>query len=189
MSTAFILGTRPEIIKLSSVIRTFAARNLPYSIIHTNQHYLPEMDSVFFEQLELSRPDFNLGIGSGSHGEQLGRMLPALEKVLAELRPATVVVQGDTNTVLAGSLVAQRMGLRVAHVEAGLRSRDRRMPEELNRILADNISDILFAPTAGAREILLAEGFPEDRIHVTGNTIVDAVRQAAEIASRTSEKS
>lgn len=185
MSTAFILGTRPEIIKLSPVIRAFLERGLTFSIIHTNQHYSPEMDAVFFEQLGLPRADFNLGVGSGSHGEQIGAMLPALERILAELRPDTAVVQGDTNTVLAGALVAQRAGVRVAHVEAGLRSRDRRMPEELNRILADNLSDILLAPTPGARDILLAEGFADPTIHVTGNTVVDAVLQVARIASGT----
>jgi len=182
LKTAFVLGTRPEIIKLSPIIRVYVRRNLPFCIIHTNQHYSPEMDSVFFEQLELPAPQINLGVGSGSHGEQLGRMLPALETALTELNPETVVVQGDTNSVLAGALIAQRMHLKVAHVEAGLRSRDKRMPEEYNRILTDHLSNLLFAPTPAARDILLAEGFEDACIHVTGNTVVDAVMQAGQIA-------
>lgn len=184
MKTVFVLGTRPEIIKLSPVIRAYVRRGLPFAILHTNQHYSPEMDAVFFEQLELPAARVNLGVGSGSHGEQLGRMLPGIEKALLDLKPETVVVQGDTNSVLAGALIGQRLGLTVAHVEAGLRSHDRRMPEEHNRILTDHLSDLLFAPTEAARDILLAEGFEAARVHVTGNTVVDAVQQAGQIAAR-----
>ncbi|MCE5269793.1 UDP-N-acetylglucosamine 2-epimerase (non-hydrolyzing) [bacterium] len=184
MKTVFVLGTRPEIIKLSPVIRAFERRSLPFAILHTNQHYSPEMDAVFFEQLELPAAQVNLGVGSGSHGEQLGRMLTGIEKALPVLKAETVVVQGDTNSVLAAALIAQRLGLRLAHVEAGLRSRDRRMPEEHNRVLTDHLSDLLFAPTEAARGILLAEGFEATRVHVTGNTVVDAVEQAGRIAAR-----
>ncbi|MBW7998206.1 MAG: UDP-N-acetylglucosamine 2-epimerase (non-hydrolyzing) [Candidatus Glassbacteria bacterium] len=184
MPAAFVLGTRPEIIKLYPVIRQYVARNLPYRIIHTNQHYSPELDAVFFEQLGLPKPDVNLDAGSGTQGEQLGRMLPRLEQALATLKPSLVYVQGDTNSVLAGALMASRAGIPVAHVEAGLRSYDSRMPEEYNRILADNLSALLFAPTDGARRILLGEGFAEERIHVTGNTVVDTLLAIPDLAGR-----
>ena len=175
MPAAFVLGTRPEIIKLYPVIAQYISRALPFRIIHTNQHYSPELDRVFFEQLELPAPDINLGAGSGTQGEQLGRMLPALEKALRQVNPSVVYVQGDTNSVLAGALMASRAGLPVAHVEAGLRSYDNRMPEEHNRILADRLSTLLFAPTEGAKKILLAEGFESASVHVTGNTVVDTL--------------
>lgn len=184
MRAAFVLGTRPEIIKLYPVIIGCIERGVEFSLVHTNQHYSPELDAVFFEQLGLPPPDFNLGIGSGTHAEQLGRMLIGLEPVLQRIAPEVVFVEGDTNSVLAGALMASRLGLRVAHVEAGLRSYDRRMPEETNRILTDNLSDYLLAPTSGAREILLSEGFPEKIIAVTGNTVVDSLQRFVRLAGQ-----
>jgi UDP-N-acetylglucosamine 2-epimerase (non-hydrolysing) len=181
VKAAFVLGTRPEIIKLSPLIRAMHDSGLPFDIIHTNQHYLPELDRVFFEQLELPSPDYNLGVGHGSHGVQIGRMLQELDPVLSSRKPDVVFVQGDTNSVLAGALSANRQFIPVAHVEAGLRSYDSRMPEESNRILADHLSEYLLTPTENAREILLAEGFNKDHIHVTGNTVVDALYQAADL--------
>jgi UDP-N-acetylglucosamine 2-epimerase (non-hydrolysing) len=142
------------------------------------------MDRVFFEQLELPEAKHNLDVGSGSHGEQTGKMLMGIEKVLCMEKPDIVLVEGDTNTVLAGALSAVKLGIKVGHVEAGLRSHDRRMPEEINRILADHCSDLLFAPTENARQILLSEGVAQDRIFVTGNTIVDSVYQNFEISER-----
>jgi UDP-N-acetylglucosamine 2-epimerase (non-hydrolysing) len=140
------------------------------------------MDKVFFEQLELPEAKYNLEVGSGSHAEQTGKMLIGIEKVLVKEKPDVVLVEGDTNTVLAGALVAVKLGIKVGHVEAGLRSYDRRMPEEINRILTDHCSDFLFAPTEKSKQILLNEGIPEDKIFVTGNTIVDAVIQNLEIS-------
>jgi UDP-N-acetylglucosamine 2-epimerase (non-hydrolysing) len=140
------------------------------------------MDRVFFEQLELPEPKYNLEVGSGSHGLQTGRMLIEIEKVLMDDRPSIVLVEGDTNTVVSGALAAQKLGVLVGHVEAGLRSYDRVMPEEINRIVADHVCDLLFAPTETSRSILLGEGIPDERIYVTGNTIVDAVYQNLEIA-------
>jgi UDP-N-acetylglucosamine 2-epimerase (non-hydrolysing) len=172
----FVLGTRPEIIKLYPVIVRCRELGLPFKIIHTNQHYSPELDKVFFQQLELPAPDINLGAGTGAHDEQLGRMIPALERELARIKPNIVYVQGDTNSVLAGALAAFRAGVPVAHVEAGLRSGDRRMPEEYNRVMADNLSTLLFAPTDGARAQLLDEGFDLEIVHVTGNTVVDTLK-------------
>jgi len=183
MSIAIVLGTRPEIIKMSPVIRECEHKNLDYFILHTGQHYSYEMDRVFFEQLELPEARYNLDVGSGSHGEQTGKIMSGIEKVLMEEKPDAVLVQGDTNTVLAGALAASKLHIKVGHVEAGLRSYDRRMPEETNRVLADHCSDYLFSPTKKAKDILLGEGIPEDMIYVTGNTIVDAVRQNVKIAA------
>ncbi len=184
MKIAFVLGTRPEIIKLSPVIRECERLGLDYYILHTGQHYSHEMDGVFFQQLELPQAKYNLKVGSGSHGEQTGKMLIGVEKVLQAEKPNVVLVEGDTNTVLAGALAAVKLGLKVGHVEAGLRSYDRQMPEEINRILVDHCSDFLFAPTEKARQILLGEGVDKDKIFVTGNTIVDAVYQNLEIAKK-----
>jgi len=140
------------------------------------------MDRVFFEQLELPEAKYNLDVGSGKHGEQTGKILSGVEPVLQKERPDVVLVEGDTNTVLAGALAATKLHIDVGHVEAGLRSYDRRMPEEINRVLTDHCSDYLFAPTETARRILLGEGIPDTKIFVTGNTIVDAVFQNLEIA-------
>jgi len=142
------------------------------------------MDRIFFEQLELPQPDHNLDVGSGNHGEQTGRILADLEAVLMAERPDVVLVQGDTNTVLAGALAASKLHIKVGHVEAGLRSYDRSMPEEINRVVADHVSDYCFAPTETSKSNLLKEGIAEEKIHVTGNTIVDSVYQNLEIAMR-----
>ncbi len=188
---AIILGTRPEIIKMSPVIRACERMNEDYLIIHTGQHYSYAMDRVFFEELELPAPSFNLDVGSGTHAVQTGAILAGIERVLHEEKPDVVLVQGDTNTVLAGALAASKSYVRsgnrqilVGHVEAGLRSFDRRMPEEINRVLADHISDYLFAPTETARRHLLDEGIGDAKIHVTGNTIVDAVKENLALAKK-----
>ena len=184
MKVAVVLGTRPEIIKLAPIIRVLEREALDYFILHTGQHYSYNMDGVFFEQLELPGARYNLDVGSGSHAEQTGRMLIGIEGVLKVERPSIVLVEGDTNTVLAGALAAVKLGIKVGHVEAGLRSYDRQMPEEINRVLADHCSDLLFAPTERSRQILLWEGIGDEKIFVTGNTIVDAVHQNLEIAER-----
>ena len=181
---AIILGTRPEIIKMSPVIRACEKQNLDYCIIHTGQHYSYEMDRVFFEELELPQPEYNLDVGSGTHAEQTGKIMFGVERVLKNVKPDIILVEGDTNTVMAGALAAAKLHIKVGHVEAGLRSYDRRMPEEINRIVADHVSDYLFAPTEKAKQNLLREGVEEDKIFVTGNTIVDAVYQNLEIAKR-----
>jgi UDP-N-acetylglucosamine 2-epimerase (non-hydrolysing) len=173
----FILGTRPEIIKLYSCIEYCEESDIPYFVINTDQHYDKNMRDVFFEELGLKPPQYSLSVGSGSHARMLASMLPAIEDVLLEEKPGVVVVQGDTNTVLAGGLVAAKMGIKVAHVEAGLRSYDRDMPEEYNRVLVDHCSDYLFAPTEKQKDILLGEGISQGAVFVTGNTIVDAVQK------------
>jgi UDP-N-acetylglucosamine 2-epimerase (non-hydrolysing) len=184
MKIAIVLGTRPEIIKFSPVIREYERLGLDYFVLHTGQHYSYNMDKVFFEQLELPEARHNLDVGSGSHAEQTGKMLIGIEKVLNQEKPDIVLVEGDTNTVLAGALAAVKLHIKVGHVEAGLRSYDREMPEEINRVLADHCSDLLFAPTEKSKNILLGEGISEAKIFVTGNTIVDAVHQNLEISKR-----
>ena len=183
MKIAIILGTRPEIIKMSPIIRECEKRGVDYYILHTGQHYSFEMDRVFFEELNLPAPRYNLDVGSGTHGRQTATMLAGIEEILLDDTPDVVLVQGDTNTVLAGALAASKLHIKVGHVEAGLRSFDRTMPEETNRVIADHISDYLFVPTETSRQYLLDEGIPDERIFVAGNTIVDAVYQNLEIAN------
>ncbi len=182
MKIAIILGTRPEIIKMSPIIRECIKQKLNFFILHTGQHYSYNMDKLFFEELNLPEANYNLDVGSGLHGEQTAKMLSGIEKILLTERPNIVLVQGDTNTVLAGALAAAKLHIKIGHVEAGLRSYDRNMPEEVNRVLVDHTSDMLFAPTENSRDLLLKEGIPESKIFVTGNTVVDAVYQNQEIA-------
>lgn len=174
---AIILGTRPEIIKMSPIIRECEKRKLNYFILHTGQHYSHNMDKIFLQQLNLPDIKYNLDIGSGTHGEQTAKMISGIEKILIKENPDIVLVEGDTNTVLAGALAACKLHIKVGHIEAGLRSYDRQMPEEINRVLTDHCSDYLFAPTYKSEEILLKEGIDKDKIFVTGNTIVDAIYQ------------
>lgn len=181
---AIVLGTRPEIIKMSPIIRACERRGLDYYILHTGQHYSYEMDRAFFDALELPEPRYNLEVGSGKHSAQTGLIMAGIEEVLVGDRPDVVLVQGDTNTVLGGALAASKLHIRVGHVEAGLRSFDRTMPEEINRIVADHVSDYLFAPTELSRQNLLDEGIDEAKTFVTGNTVVDAVYQNLRIAER-----
>ncbi len=168
-----VLGTRPEIIKMSSIIRELQERGEEYEVIHTGQHYDPNLSEVFFDELDLPRPDHFLEVGSGSQGEQTAKALMKIEKKLMESDPDVVLVQGDTNTVLAGALAGVKMGIEVGHVEAGLRSYDYRMPEEHNRRATDHLSSLLFAPTKQSEEILKGEKV-WGKIFVTGNTVIDA---------------
>jgi len=184
---AIILGTRPEIIKMSPVIRECQRRKVNFFILHTNQHYSENLDRIFFKELELPKPKYNLNVGSGTHAEETGKMLIGIEKTLIKERPNIILVEGDTNTVLAGALAATKLHIKVGHIEAGLRSYFREMPEEINRILTDHCSDFLLAPTKKAKEILINEGIPEKRTFITGNTIVDAVYQNLELAKRRSK--
>ena len=180
---AFVLGTRPEIIKLSPLLKECERRGVEYTFVHTGQHYDEELDEVFFEQLELPRPEYNLSVGSASHGRQTGEMLCRLEPVLEVESPAIVLVQGDTNSVLAGAITTSKLDSDLGHVEAGLRSYQEDMAEEINRRVADHVSDQLYAPTSHAVDTLRGEGIPEDRIYNTGNTVVDAVHRNLNIAT------
>lgn len=179
---AIILGTRPEIIKLSPVIREYVKRKLPFFILHTHQHYSENLDKVFFKNLNLPSPKYHLQVGSGGHGEQTGRMLIGIEEILLKEKPGVVLVEGDTNTVLAGALSAVKLHIPVGHVESGLRSHDRNMPEESNRIMVDHISDFLFAPTRESKNNLIRENISAKKIFVVGNTIVDAIMQNIKIS-------
>ena len=170
-----IVGARPQFIKAAAVSRVLRAGGQCREIlVHTGQHYDDNMSQVFFDELEIPTPDFHLGIGSGSHGAQTGRMLEQIEQVLLKTRPDWVLVYGDTNSTLAGALAAAKLHMPVAHVEAGLRSFNRRMPEELNRVAADHVSDLLLAPTEAAIRNLQREGIPDDHIHLVGDVMYDA---------------
>ena len=187
MKAAIILGTRPEIIKMSPVIRELEHQELDYFILHTGQHYSYSMDRLFFEELNLPEPKYNLDVGSGTHAEETAKMLTGVETVLVKEKPDIVLVEGDTNSVLAGALAAVKLGVKVGHVEAGLRSYARGMPEETNRVLTDHMSDFLFAPTDGARRNLLREGIAESKIFVTGNTIMDVTVQNSKLLNNPSD--
>jgi len=191
-----VFGTRPEIIKLSPVIRELEARGADYFVVHSNQHYSYELDQVFFEELALGKPAYSLGAKSSSHAKQTAKIMSEIEGVFLKEEPDVVFVQGDTNTVLAAALAAYKLGVFIAHVEAGLRSFDRRMPEEANRVMTDHISDYLFAPTGKAKQNLESEGVGKHelitwrgpftpKIFVTGNTSVDATKQNLELARET----
>jgi UDP-N-acetylglucosamine 2-epimerase (non-hydrolysing) len=180
------MGTRPEIIKMSPVMRALQASGVEFFTVFSGQHHSYALSRVFFRQLRLPRPEFSLGVGSGTHAEETAKILVGVEKVLMKKRPSVVLVEGDTNTVLAGALAASKLGVPCAHIEAGLRSYDRKMPEEINRVLVDHISDFLFAPTDAAKNNLIREGIPNEQIQVVGNTIVDAVQENLALASETS---
>jgi UDP-N-acetylglucosamine 2-epimerase (non-hydrolysing) len=184
LKIAVILGTRPEIVKMSPIVRELQRRQLDFFILHTGQHYSYEMDRVFFDELSLPSSKYNLDVGSGSQADQTSRILVGVEMVLLEEKPDVVLVLGDTNSVMGGALAAAKIHVPVGHVEAGLRSFDRSMPEEINRVVADHVSDYLFAPTETSRRNLLNEGISDEDIYVTGNTVVDAVNQNLELSRR-----
>lgn len=179
---AVVVGTRPEIIKMAPVIRSIrAADDLTLYLAHTNQHYDEGLSDVFFETLELPIPDVNFSIGSASQAEQTAAALTAVESVLTDRNVNAVLAQGDTNAVLSTALAASKLPVPFGHVEAGIRSFDRTMPEEVNRVVADHVADALFAPTDVAGTNLRTEGITED-VHVTGNTIVEACREHSALA-------
>ncbi len=184
MKIASIVGARPQFIKaapLSKVLR----REQREVLIHTGQHYDRELSHIFFEQLKIPRPDYNLKVGSGGHGGQTGKILQRVEEVLLKERPDLVIVYGDTNSTLAGALAAVKLHVKVAHIEAGLRSYNRRMPEEINRLLTDNISDLLFCPSLRAVQNLQREGIGEG-VYRVGDVMLDALLENVEVARRES---
>ena len=176
MKFVSIVGARPQFIKLAPVSRALR-QDHDEVIVHTGQHYDVAMSATFFEELDIPQPDVNLEIGSGSHGAQTGRMLEAIEAVLLEQRPDGVLVFGDTNSTLAGALAAAKLHIPVAHIEAGLRSFNREMPEEINRIATDHISHRLFCPTETARAQAAAEGLTRG-VEVVGDVMYDVLLQA-----------
>ena len=184
MKIAVVLGTRPEIIKMAPIIDEIVNRDIELCLIHTGQHYDKEMSDNFFRDLEIPAPDYNINVGSGSHGKQTGLMMRGIEEVLMDEKPDIVLVQGDTNAVLAGAIVASKLHIAVGHVEAGLRSFDMTMPEEVNRRVCDVTSSMYFIPTEESAINLLAEGYSRKNLIITGNTVVDACFRHLEIAKK-----
>jgi UDP-N-acetylglucosamine 2-epimerase (non-hydrolysing) len=173
-----VVGARPNFMKIAPLVAALARRGTPQRLVHTGQHFEERMSAIFFDELSLPAPDADLAVGSGPHAEQTARMMTALERFLAQARPrpALVVVPGDVNSTLAGALVAAKMRLPLAHVEAGLRSFDRSMPEEVNRIVTDHLSDLLLTPSPDADENLRREGIDCGRIALVGNLMIDTLR-------------
>jgi UDP-N-acetylglucosamine 2-epimerase (non-hydrolysing) len=171
-----VVGARPNFMKIAPVMRALAARGAAQRLVHTGQHYDVKMSDVFFRDLGLPAPDVHLGVGSGTHAEQTAKVMLAFERALAELPGASwVLVPGDVNSTLAAALVAVKRGLRVAHLEAGLRSGDRTMPEEHNRVLTDHLADLLLTPSSDADRNLAREGVPEARVVRVGNVMIDSL--------------
>jgi UDP-GlcNAc3NAcA epimerase len=178
-----IVGARPQFVKAAVV--NYALQNDPnirHTLLHTGQYFDANMSAIFFDELGIPAPEFNLDIHSGNHGEMTGRMLERIERILLDTRPDIVLVYGDTNSTLAGALAATKLHVPVAHVEAGLRSFNRRMPEEINRVLTDNLSDLLFAPTEMAVRNLAAERRAGQKVHLVGDVMYDAALRFKELA-------
>lgn len=182
-----VLGARPQFVKAAAVSRAIAAKGsaLTEYIINTGQHYDYNMSDLFFEELNIPKPHVNLAVGSGSHGAQTGDMMKLIEEQLVKLKPDAVVVYGDTNSTLAGALAAVKIHIPVAHVEAGLRSFNKRMPEEINRIVTDHVSDMLFVPTQTGIDNLAKEGIPSSKIFQSGDVMYDVVKYYRKRASET----
>lgn len=172
-----VVGTRPNFIKITQFEKEFAkySDEFDFRLLHTGQHYDKAMSKVFFEQLQLREPDYYLGIGAGAPGMQMGQIMIELTKVMQDWRPDLIIVVGDVNSTLAAALAANKLGVRIAHLESGLRSRDLEMPEEINRILTDNITDIFFITEQSGTDNLLAEGMQEDQLQFVGNTMIDTL--------------
>jgi UDP-N-acetylglucosamine 2-epimerase (non-hydrolysing) len=172
-----VVGARPNYMKIAPIVREMAKHRDEFAqtLVHTGQHYDDNMSKVFFDELDMPRPDINLEVGSGSHAQQTAQVMIGFEQVVTQFKPDWVVVPGDVNSTLACSLVAAKLGVKVAHVEGGLRSFDRTMPEEINRLLTDQISDLLLTHSPEARENLMREGIAEENIHLVGNTMIDTL--------------
>lgn len=171
-----VVGARPNFMKAAPVWRALALKpQVRQFLVHTGQHYDPGMSEVFFPQLEIPDPDCNLEVGSGTHAQQTASVMRAFEPLVVERKPDLVLVYGDVNSTLAAALVCAKAGVRVGHVEAGLRSRDRTMPEEINRLVTDQLSDLLFTPSSDANENLRHEGIDARKIHLVGNVMIDTL--------------
>jgi UDP-N-acetylglucosamine 2-epimerase (non-hydrolysing) len=176
ISILHVIGARPNFVKAAAVIDALdSTRKVVQKIVHTGQHYDPKISEVFFQELEIPKPDFNLQVGSGSHAAQTSEIMSRFEPIVMNQRPDLVLVYGDVNSTLAAALVCAKVGIRVAHVEAGLRSFDRTMPEEINRLLTDQIADYLFTPSEDDDRNLAKEGIAPDRVHRVGNVMIDTL--------------
>ncbi|WKB82830.1 UDP-N-acetylglucosamine 2-epimerase (non-hydrolyzing) [Cellulophaga lytica] len=175
MKILTIIGARPQFIKAATISRIIKnSKLIEEVIVHTGQHFDSNMSDVFFQEMDIPLPNYNLGLGGGNHGQQTGQMLIKIEEILLIEKPDWVLVYGDTNSTLAGALAAVKLHIKLAHVEAGLRSFNKKMPEEINRILTDNVSDALFTPTSIANSNLSNEGFEEEKIYLVGDVMYDA---------------
>ena len=180
-----LVGARPNFVKMAPLVAELRERaGLENLVAHTGQHYDAKMSDEIFGDLELPEPDFHLGVGSGSHGAQTARALSACEELIQDTQPDLLVVAGDVNSTLAGALAAAKLGVQVAHLEAGLRSFDWGMPEEINRVLTDRLSDVLLTHSPEAEPNLLREGIDPGRIHLVGNTMIDSLRRFEVAAGR-----
>jgi len=181
-----VVGARPNFMKVAPIVAAMKRREREFTplVVHTGQHYDAAMSDAFFADLDLPQPDVHLGVGSASHAAQTAAVMERFEPVVIQERPDWVLVVGDVNSTFAAALVCVKLGVRVAHVEAGLRSRDRTMPEEINRILTDQIADLLFTPSADADQNLIAEGIPRERIRLVGNVMIDSLYQHLERAQQ-----
>jgi UDP-N-acetylglucosamine 2-epimerase (non-hydrolysing) len=177
-----VVGARPNFMKIAPVVRELKRRRIRQFLVHTGQHYDPNMSKIFFDQLGMPEPDIHLGVGSGSHAHQTGRIMAAFEEVCQKRRPDLVIVGGDVNSTMAASLVAAKLQIPVAHVEAGLRSFDRTMPEEVNRIATDLVSEFLFTTEESANKNLRREGISREKIHFVGNCMVDTLLKHVDVA-------
>ena len=188
MKILTVVGARPQFIKSAMVSRVFKERGgLTEFLVHTGQHFDENMSEIFFEQMGMAKPDANLGISGGSHAEMTSGMLVRLERLIIQVKPQAVLVYGDTNSTLAGALASAKLQCPVAHVEAGLRSYNRKMPEEINRIITDHLSDLLFAPTEDSVGSLLREGIPRSKIVRTGDVMLDASLNFGKISEKSSK--
>jgi UDP-N-acetylglucosamine 2-epimerase (non-hydrolysing) len=185
MNIALVAGARPNFMKVAPIVRALRCRkHRDWFLVHTGQHYDPSLSDVFFDELQLPKPDVWLGVGSGSHAEQTARVMTGFETVCRERTPDLVLVVGDVNSTMAATIVAAKLCIPVAHIEAGLRSRDRTMPEEVNRLVTDVLADYLFTTSEDADENLRDEGIPSHKIHFVGNVMVDSLLQHLECARR-----
>lgn len=186
MKVITVVGARPQFIKAAMVSKALRSLNISEEIIHTGQHFDKNMSEIFFEEMEIPAPSINLGVGGGTHGQNTGRMIEGIENILLNHKPDFVLVYGDTDSTLAGSLSAAKLNIPVAHIESGLRSFNKKMPEELNRILTDHLSEILFVPTKNAIENLLNEGINSNSIHLVGDVMYDATLHFGSLAEKKS---
>ena len=173
MKILSVVGARPQFVKLASLAKLLSD-NFEHMVLHTGQHYSPDLSDIFFKELQIQKPDFNLGIGSDSHGKQTARMLEGIETALLDIKPEILVVFGDTNSTLASSLAASKLDIPIVHIEAGLRSHNRKMPEEINRLVTDHLSDLLLVPSPSAAKNLEIEGLGE-RAYIVGDVMFDTL--------------
>src|SRR5581483_7967170 len=175
MHILHIVGARPNFMKAAPVLHALHEVGARQTLVHTGQHYDRNMSDVFFSQLKIPEPDVNLGVGSGSHARQTADIMTGFEPVVLDRRPDVVLVYGDVNSTVAAALVCAKLGIKIGHVEAGLRSFDWTMPEEINRVVTDRLADFLFTPSEDADTNLKKEGVPDEKIHFVGNVMIDSL--------------